>query len=229
MAVPATIRAPHALAFRMIPVANLVAFGLASIPLIIIPGPSVLFTIGRSLALGRKGGFLSVIGNVSGAFVITIAIAFGLGTLLEQSALVFTIVKFAGAAYVIFLGIQAIRHRRQKADAIAAPVAQRSGWRTVWEGFGVGVTNAKSIVFMAAILPLFVDHSAGNIPFQLFLLGMVFVFVALVSDSAWALAAGAARDWFAKNPKRISTLSATGGVLMIGVGIAVLFVGHERP
>lgn len=211
----------------MIPAANLLAFGLACIPLIAIPGPSVLFTIGRSLALGRVGGFLSVIGNVAGAFVISIAIAFGLGTLLEQSVVAFTIVKFVGAAYVIFLGIQAIRHRRQKADAIMAPAARRGGWRTVWEGFGVGVTNAKSIVFMAAVLPLFVDHSAGNIPMQLFLLGMVFVVIALISDSIWALAAGAARDWFAKSPKRIATLSATGGVLMIGVGLAVLFVGHD--
>lgn len=187
----------------------------------------MLFTIGRSLALGRIGGFLSVIGNVTGALVIAIAIAFGLGTLLEQSVVVFTIVKFVGAAYVIFLGIQAIRHRRAKADAIIAPVARRGGWRTVWEGFGVGVTNAKSIVFMAAVLPLFVDHGAGNIPLQLFMLGLVFVVVALISDSAWALAAGAARDWFAKSPNRIATLSATGGVLMIGVGVAVLFVGHE--
>ncbi|MBX3091818.1 MAG: LysE family translocator [Cryobacterium sp.] len=211
----------------MIPAANLIAFGLAAIPLIVIPGPSVLFTIGRSLALGRVGGFLSVLGNVSGAFAIAVAIAFGLGTVLEQSVIVFTIVKLAGAAYVIYLGIQAIRHRRQKADAIIAPVARRSAWRMVWDGFAVGITNAKSIVFMVAVLPLFVDRSAGALPVQLFLLGMVFVLVALVSDSAWALAAGAARDWFAKSPKRIATLSATGGVLMIGVGVAVLFVGHD--
>lgn len=211
----------------MIPAANLLAFGLASIPLIVIPGPSVLFTIGRSLALGRFGGFLSVVGNVTGALVIAIAIAFGLGTLLGQSVVAFTIVKFAGAAYVIFLGVQAILHRRQKADAIIAPVSRRSALRMVWDGFAVGVTNAKSIVFMVAVLPLFVDHSAGDIPLQLFLLGLVFVVVALISDSAWALAAGAARDWFAKSPKRIASLSATGGVLMIGVGIAVLFVNHD--
>lgn len=213
----------------MIPITNLLAFGLACIPLIAIPGPSVLFTIGRSLALGRMGGLLSVIGNALGALVIAIAIAFGLGTLLEQSVVVFTIVKFAGAAYVIFLGIQAIWHRRQKADAIIAPVDRRSRWRTVWEGFAVGVTNAKSIVFMVAVLPLFVDHGTGNIPVQLFMLGLVFVVVALISDSAWALTAGAARDWFAKSPKRIATLSATGGVLMIAVGIAVVFVGHGAP
>ncbi len=211
----------------MIPAANLLAFGLASIPLIVIPGPSVLFTIGRSLSLGRVGGLLSVVGNVLGALVIAIAIAFGLGTVLEQSVVVFTIVKFAGAAYIIFLGIQAIRHRKQKADAVTTPVPRRGGWRTVWEGFGVGVTNAKSILFMVAVLPLFVDHSAGNIPVQILLLGLVFVLVALVSDSAWALAAGAARDWFAKSPRRIEVLGATGGVMMIGLGVAVLFLGHD--
>ncbi len=211
----------------MIPAANLLAFGLASIPLIVIPGPSVLFTIGRSLSLGRVGGFLSVVGNVCGAIVITIAIAFGLGTLLEESVLAFTIVKFAGAAYIVFLGIQAIRHRKQKADAVTAPVARRGAWRTVWEGFGVGVTNAKSIIFMVAVLPLFVDHASGNIPMQILLLGLVFALVALLSDSAWALAAGAARDWFAKSPKRIEVLGATGGVMMIGLGAAVLFVNHD--
>lgn len=211
----------------MIPAANLLTFGLACIPLIMIPGPSVLFTIGRSLALGRLGGLLSVIGNVTGALVVAVAIAFGLGTVLEQSAVVFTIVKLAGAAYVVFLGIQAIRHRRQKADAIIAPITRRGAWRMIWDGFVVGVTNAKSIIFMVAVLPLFIDHSAGDIRLQILMLGLVFVVVALISDSAWALAAGAARDWFAKSPKRIASLSATGGVLMIGVGVAVLFVNHE--
>jgi threonine/homoserine/homoserine lactone efflux protein len=211
----------------MIPAANLLAFALASIPLIVIPGPSVLFTIGRSLALGRVGGLLSVVGNVLGAIVITVLVAFGLGTLLEQSVVAFTIVKLLGAAYIVFLGIQAIRHRRQKADAVTAPLPRRGPWRTVWEGFGVGVTNAKSIIFMVAVLPLFVDHAAGGIPLQILLLGLVFALVALLSDSAWALAAGAARDWFAKSPKRIEVLGATGGVMMIGLGAAVLLVNHD--
>ncbi|MEO7148251.1 MAG: LysE family translocator [Terrimesophilobacter sp.] len=211
----------------MIPVTNLLAFGLASIPLIVIPGPSVLFSIGRSLALGRKGGLLTVVGNSAGALMIAVAIAFGLGTLLEHSAIAFTIVKLLGAAYVIFLGIQAIRHRKQKAEAIGQPIARRGTARTLWEGFIVGFTNAKSIIFMLAVLPLFVDHSAGNIPMQILLLGCVFVVVALISDGSWALAAGAARDWFARSPKRISTLSATGGVMMVALGVAVPFVGHE--
>jgi threonine/homoserine/homoserine lactone efflux protein len=211
----------------MIPAANLLAFALASIPLIVIPGPSVLFTIGRSLALGRIGGLLSVVGNVLGAIVITVLVAFGLGTLLEQSVVAFTIVKLLGAAYIVFLGIQAIRHRRQKADAVTAPLPRRGPWRTVWEGFGVGVTNAKSIIFMVAVLPLFVDHAAGGIPLQILLLGLVFALVALLSDSAGARAAGAARDGCAKSPKRIEVLGATGGVMMIGLGAAVLLVNHD--
>lgn len=211
----------------MIPAANLLAFGLASIPLIIIPGPSVLFTIGRSLSLGRVGGLLSVVGNAMGALVISVAIAFGLGALLEESVVAFTIVKFLGAAYIVFLGIQAIRHRRQKADAVIAPAARLGAWRTAWDGFVVGVTNVKTIIFLVAVLPLFVDHEAGGIPIQIMLLGVVFVIVALVSDSVWALVAGAARDWFARSPKRIATLGATGGVMMIGLGAAVLFVGHD--
>ena len=211
----------------MIPMANLLAFGLASIPLIIIPGPSVLFTIGRSLSLGRVGGLLSVVGNATGALVISIAIAFGLGTLLEESVVAFTIVKFAGAAYIIFLGIQAIRHRHQKADAVIAPAARHGAWRTAWDGFVVGVTNAKTIIFLVAVLPLFVDHKSGGIPIQIMLLGVVFVIIALVSDSVWALVAGAARDWFARSPTRFATLGAIGGVMMIALGTAVLFVGHD--
>ena len=212
----------------MIPAANLIAFGLASIPLIIIPGPSVLFTIGRSLSLGRVGGLLTVVGNSIGAFIITVAIAFGLGAILEDSVVLFTIVKVLGAAYIAFLGVQAIRHRNQKADATTTVVSRRGPWLTLWEGFVVGVTNVKTIIFLVAVLPLFVDHSTGGIPGQIMLLGAVFVAVALTSDSIWALVAGSAREWFGRSPKRMAGLSATGGVMMIGLGASVLFLGHGK-
>ncbi|MBX3088155.1 MAG: LysE family translocator [Cryobacterium sp.] len=210
----------------MIPVSNLVAFGLLCIPIIVIPGPSVLFTIGRSLALGRFGGLLSVLGNVLGAVAITIAIAFGVGALLEGSDVVFFIVKLLGAAYLIYLGIQSIRHRKQKADAATGEFKKRGNARTVWEAFVVGITNAKSILFMVAVLPLFVEKDQGNIWLQILLLGSVFVVIALVSDSAWALAAGTARDWFAKSPKRIETLAAIGGSLMIVLGLILALLPH---
>ena len=210
----------------MIPAANLVAFALVSIPLILVPGPSVLFVIGRSLSLGRVGGLLSVLGNAVGALVIVVGVAFGVGVVIAQSVVLFTIVKIAGALYLVWLGIQAIRHRRDAAETATATVAPRSKWRLLLQGFVVGVTNPKTIVFLVAVLPQFVDYDAGGIPFQMLALGAVFVAIALVSDSGWALIAGAARDWFAKSPRRISTLGATGGVVMIGLGVGSRFVGH---
>ena len=211
----------------MVPFANLVAFSLVAIPLILVPGPSVLFVIGRSLSLGKVGGLLSVVGNAIGGLVVVVAVAFGIGIVIAQSVVLFTIVKIVGAAYLIYLGVQAIRHRRAGTDAAtrAVPVAW---WRTLAEGFVVGVSNPKTIVFFIAVLPQFVDFSAGGIPVQMMILGGLFFAIALVTDSVWALIAGVARDWFARSPHRISTLGATGGVAMIGLGTASLFIGHGK-
>ena len=211
----------------LIPVPNLLAFALAAFLLIILPGPSVLFVIGRSLSLGKIGGLLSVVGNALGIFTIGLAVAFGIGTVIEKSVLIFTVVKIAGAGYMVYLGIQAIRHRNQVAEQTVAALARRSRLRTLVEGFIVGVSNPKAVVFMIAILPQFVDHRSGNVPLQLALLGLIFISIGLVSDGIWALTAGAARDWFARSPKRIARLSATGGVMMIGIGAAALFVPHS--
>lgn len=212
----------------MVPTANLIAFALVAIPLILVPGPSVLFVIGRSLSLGRVGGLLSVLGNAIGAFVVTVAVAFGVGIVIAQSLVLFTVVKIAGAAYLIYLGVQAIRHRKAHADAATATVSPRAKWKLLLQGFIVGVSNPKTIVFFLAVLPQFVDYSAGAIPIQMLTLGALFVAIALVSDSVWALAAGVARDWFARSPRRISTLGATGGVVMIGLGVGSLFIGHGK-
>lgn len=212
----------------MIPLANLVAFVLVAIPIILVPGPSVLFVIGRSLSLGRIGGLLSVVGNAIGGLVVVVAVAFGVGILIAQSLVVFTIVKIAGASYLIYLGIQAIRHRRQHADAAGATPPARSKLRILTQGFLVGVSNPKTIVFFIAVLPQFVDYGAGGIPLQMLLLGTLFIVIALLTDSVWALVAGVARDWFARSPRRIETLGATGGVVMIGLGVGSLFVGNRH-
>ena len=212
----------------MVPAANLVAFALVAVPIILLPGPSVLFVIGRSLSLGRRGGLLSVLGNGLGAFVVVLAVAFGLGLVIAQSVILFTVVKIAGAGYLIYLGVQAIRHRRERADAATGPVAAARPWRLVLQGFIVGVSNPKTIVFFIAVLPQFVDYPSGNIPAQMLVLGLLFEVIALLSDSVWALAAGFARDWFATSPRRISTLGAAGGVAMIGLGTASLFLGHGK-
>ena len=212
----------------MVPVENLWAFILASVVLIVIPGPSVLFVIGRSLALGRLGGLLSVVGNALGMVPLVAAVALGVGALVAQSVVIFTIIKFAGALYLVYLGVQAIRHRADAAAAVNGAVATRSHWRQLGEGFIVGVTNPKTIAFFVAVLPQFVDFTAGSIPLQLFELGVVFIVLALICDSIWALAASAARNWFARSPKRAAHLAATGGVMMIGLGGVLALSGDKH-
>ncbi len=212
----------------MIPIANLVAFALVAIPLILVPGPSVLFVIGRSLSLGRTGGLLSVVGNAVGGLVVVAAVAFGVGVIIAQSVVVFTIVKIAGAGYLMYLGVQAIRHRKRHADVARGAVAETGALRVLVQGFLVGVSNPKTIVFFLAVLPQFVNYRAGSIPLQLLILGALFIAIALLTDSVWALMAGVARDWFARSPRRIETLGATGGVVMVGLGVGSLFVGTKH-
>jgi threonine/homoserine/homoserine lactone efflux protein len=212
----------------VVPTENLVAFTLAAIVLIIIPGPSVLFTIGRALALGRMGGLLSVLGNALGLLPVIVLVALGVGGIVANSIVLFTIVKVAGALYLMYLGVQAIRHRRRSAERAASGAAPRSAWRQLGEGFIVGITNPKTIAFFVAVLPQFVDLDAGAVPLQMIELGLVFFAIALVSDGIWALVAAAARDWFGKSPKRIERLTATGGGLMIGLGGILLLTGSKH-
>lgn len=211
----------------MVPLSNLLTFALAAAVLIAVPGPSVLFVIGRSLALGRKGGLLSVLGNALGMIPQIVAVALGVGVALAQSVLLFTVVKFAGAAYLVFLGIQAIRHRGRSTTA-ADPSRSASTFRVLREGFIVGATNPKSLVFFVAVLPQFVEYTSGAIPLQLAILGAVFLLIALVSDSIWALVAGTARQWFARSPRRISTLSTAGGAMMIALGGTLALTGTKN-
>jgi threonine/homoserine/homoserine lactone efflux protein len=210
----------------MVPLSNLLGFSLAAVILIAVPGPSVLFVIGRSLALGWKGGVLTVLGNGAGQLVQVAAVALGVGVVVAQSVVLFSVVKLAGAAYLIYLGVKAIRHRRNQHSPEPAPVSSPP-LRLVAEGLVVGITNPKSVVFFVAVLPQFVDYPSGAIPFQLALLGVVFVLIALVSDSLWAVAAGSARQWFARSPRRIPAMEATGGVLMIGLGGTLALTGTK--
>jgi threonine/homoserine/homoserine lactone efflux protein len=210
----------------MISTTHLLAFVISSFVLIAIPGPSVLFTVGRALVLGRRGGVASAAGNAVGALTQAMAVAFGLGALVERSIVVFTIIKFAGAAYLVYLGVQAIRHRRSFAGpAASAPVS--SPRRAAREAFVVGLTNPKVIIFFAAVLPQFVDPAGAHPSLQMLLLGAVFTVMAFLMDSCWALGAGTAREWFARSPGRLGTFSAVGGVAMIGLGARLAITGRN--
>jgi threonine/homoserine/homoserine lactone efflux protein len=211
----------------MLPTTHLLAFTLTAFVLIAVPGPSVLFTVSRAIVLGRVAGVATVAGNTVGAFTQVVAVAFGIGPLVERSVAVFTVLKLAGACYLMFLGVQAIRHRHSLAAALGARVEQKTAARIVLDGFFVGVTNPKIIVFFAAILPQFVDRQTGQVPAQIILLGAIFAGIALVSDSTWALAAGTVRAWLTSSPRRLALLGGTGGLVMIGLGASLVLTGRK--
>ena len=209
----------------MIPLDNLVAFAVASVVIILIPGPSVLFVIGRSLSLGRRAGVLSVVGNALGTVPAVLAVAFGVGAIVASSVVAFTIIKIIGAAYLVWLGVQAIRHRHDHVPDTGRMPA--SAGKLLRQGFIVGATNPKTIAFFVAVLPQFVAPSAGPVWAQLLLLGVTFQTLALACDTVWAMVAGTARSWFARSPRRMSTLSGTGGVMMIGLGGSLALTGAK--
>ncbi|MFI9804496.1 LysE family translocator [Streptomyces sp. NPDC052301] len=212
----------------MVSTDRLLAFAALSFLLIVIPGPSVLFVIGRALAHGRRAALTTVVGNTLGAYALVAAVALGVGSVVERSVLVFTALKLAGAAYLVYLGIKAWRQRGSLRAAFAESGSPaHGGLRTLWEGFAVGIANPKTMVFFAAVLPQFVDRDRGHVPVQMLLLGLVFNVIALASDSLWGLVASAARNWFARSPRRLSAVGGVGGLTMIGLGVTVAATGRK--
>jgi threonine/homoserine/homoserine lactone efflux protein len=200
------------------------AFLVASILFIQVPGPSLLFTIGRALTVGRRDALLSVAGNGIGIMIQVALIAVGLAAVVTASSAAYVVVKVIGASYVIWLGIQAIRHRGDARSALDAPVVrEKSGRvRALRTGLVVGLTNPKTLVFFVAFLPQFVEADSGHVGLQMTVLGVAFGVMAICSDSMWALLASKARDWFARKPTRLDKLGATGGVMMVGLGATML-------
>ncbi|MBB5805463.1 threonine/homoserine/homoserine lactone efflux protein [Saccharothrix ecbatanensis] len=205
----------------MVSTDRLLAFAAMSFLLIVIPGPSVLFVVGRALAQGRRAALITVLGNTLGAYALVVAVAFGVGALVERSAFVFTTLKLVGAAYLVYLGVKAVRQRGSLHASFTGGGPVRGGMRTLWEGFAVGVANPKTIVFFAAVLPQFVDRAQGHVAAQMLLLGLVFNVIAVASDSVWGLAAATARTWFASSPRRLSLVGGAGGLAMIGLGVTI--------
>lgn len=170
-------------------------FAALAAVLIVIPGPSVLFTVSRALAAGRKAVLFTVAGNELGLCVQVAAVAFGVGALVERSAEIFTIVKWAGAAYLAYLGVQAIRHRHSMAEALAARIPPVRPLRALRDRLVAGAANPKSIVFFVITLPEVTDHAPGHLPVQpqMLIVGAMFPVIAIVIDSGWAAAAGRLR------------------------------------
>jgi threonine/homoserine/homoserine lactone efflux protein len=215
----------------MVPSGRLLAFAVVALIIIVIPGPSVLFVVGRALAHGRRVALASVLGNEAGSLVLVGLVAAGVGPLLERSEVIFTVLKLAGAAYLVFLGARAFLQRRRHAPidpSYPAAAATLGGWaRAVLQGFLVGVSNPKTLIFFAAILPQFVARSRGDVPVQMLVLGAVFALIATISDAAWSLVASGARAWFGRSPRRLELVGGTGGLAMIGLGITVAVTGRK--
>ena len=202
---------------------RLAEYIVAAMVIILAPGPSVLFVIARAIAWGRKTAVFTVAGNVTGAFVLSTFVAFGLGPILQNSDLAYIAVQWGGGLYLVYLGIDAIRHRTTHAADMrhqgeVAPSVRRS----MRDGFWVGALNPKGLVFYAAVLPQFIDRERGHITSQLIVLGAIFSILAFISDGSWGLLAGTARQWLATDPKRLEKLRATGGTIMIILGTSVL-------
>jgi threonine/homoserine/homoserine lactone efflux protein len=206
---------------------QLLGFTLASLVLIVIPGPGVLFVVGRALAHGRRTALATACGHAAGNYVVATCVAVGLGALLERSAQVFVAVKVAGALYLVWLGIQAIRHRKSLARTWAAASEPRGDWRALRDGVIVGITNPKSYILFGAILPQFVNRAVGHVPAQMLLLALVCVLIGAISDCAWGFAASAVRAWFARSPRRFELVGGAGGLAMIGVGVTVAITGRK--
>ena len=213
----------------MVPASHILAFAAVVTVLVAIPGPSVLFTVSRALTVGRRAALLTVVGNELGLCVQVVAVAFGVGAVVERSAQVITVIKLAGAVYLAFLGVQAIRHRRSTAEALAARVTPVRPLRAIRDGFVVGVANPKTIVFFVAGLPEFTTTAPGHLPVpsQMLILGALFPVIALVLDSAWAAIAGTARQWLVGSPRRLALIGGTGGLVMIGLGVSIAATGRK--
>ena len=188
--------------------------------IILVPGPSVLFAIGRALVLGTRAALISVFGNALGVGLQILIVALGLGVLIQQSPDLFFVIKVAGALMIGYLGLKAI-WQRKKLDASNASVSL-SGKKVLSESIVVGITNAKTLVFFIAALPSFVDPLNGNPSAQMLVLGALFLIIGVTSDSVYAIAAGKARHWLGGSEKRLANFRAIGGLALTLLGLYML-------
>jgi len=190
-----------------------VLFAAASAAFVAVPGPSVIYIVSRSLAEGRTAGVVSALGIQTGGLVHVLAATIGVSALLASSAVAFSVIKYAGAAYLIFIGIRKLRE-----GDVAAPEdgAGEDRSRLYWQGVVVNSLNPKTALFFLAFLPQFVDPDRGAIAPQVLALGVLFIAIAMVSDSTYALVAGSVRGWLGERRKALARIS---GCSYVGLGV----------
>lgn len=197
---------------------------IVSLAIILAPGPSVLFTIARAIAWGRRVAIFTVVGNASGFFAMSLLVAVGIGPIIQSSDFAYAAVQWGGGLYLIYLGIDAIRKRNEHTSQMLEKgnTSAPSTLRVIRDGFVVGILNPKGIVFNAAVTPQFIDRSEGKVVLQLIFLGAIFALLALICDGTWGILAGTVRQWLATNVMRIVLLRSAGGIVMIILGALIL-------
>lgn len=205
--------------------ATFLIFIAASLALLLVPGPAVLYITARSVDQGRMAGLVSVLGVHLGTVVHVLAAAIGLSALVLASALAFTIVKYAGAAYLIYLGL-----RRIFGDNGDEPhsLKRESLNRIFWEGVVVNVLNPKTALFFLAFLPQFVDPARGMIAGQVLVLGATFIVLGIITDGAYALLAGTAAKWIRGRPRFMDMQKYLIGGIFIALGLGAALAGQDR-
>jgi len=210
----------------MIELSQLYLFIGAALLLLLIPGPAVLYITARSASQGRMAGLVSVLAIETANFVQSVAAALGLSAILLSSALAFDIVKYLGAAYLIYLGIRKLLSRDEE---IGSETVQRESLKRIyWQGFMVNILNPKTAIFFFAFLPQFVSPGRGNVTVQTLLLGTIFVGLALVTDSIYALLASSLAGRLKGNRSFQKGQRYFAGLVYIGLGITTAFTGTKK-
>jgi threonine/homoserine/homoserine lactone efflux protein len=204
---------------------NLALFIPAAFILIITPGPVVMYIVTQSVDQGRKAGLVSVLGSEIGNFCHVIAAALGLSAILLSSTLAYDVVKYLGAAYLIYLGI---RKLRSKDEVAQLAVQKQSMLRIFLQGIVVAVLNPKTALFFFAFLPQFVDPAKGYVALQILFIGVIFVIMAIISDTLYALMAGTAGRWLKGNLRFLNIQRYVTGTIYIGLGITAALSGANR-
>jgi len=205
---------------------SLLLFAAASIALLVVPGPSVLYIVTRSVSQGRRAGLISVLGVHVGSVVHVTAAALGLSALLASSATAFMIVKYLGAAYLVWLGVQKLR-RRESGPVEEAPPVRSS--RLFTQGIVVNVLNPKTAIFFLAFLPQFVNPSRGPVALQIIVLGACFILLGIMSDGGYALLAGTLAGRIRRTRKARRRLDRASGVVYLGLGATAALASRTAP
>ena len=206
--------------------ANLWLFTAAALALLLVPGPAVLYIIARSVEQGRLAGFVSILGIHAATLVHVAAAALGLSAILASSALAFGVIKYAGAAYLIWIGLKKLFGR---AEPVGDIEVQRVGYRRLFrDGFVVNLLNPKTALFFLAFLPQFVEVSRGHVATQIVVLGLIFAGLGFITDGCYALAAGTAGQWLKRSRAYLGFERYVSGVVFIGLGLSAAFAGNSK-